>query len=203
MMLIQPLVQHICFKGRRYRLNLSYDNVLRVFEVQREPLFNPAQCVQLAVELLAGRRAGRLPLDQLSELLKAINAEFISPDVKPSKPGEPRVLDWLQDAALIYAAFRQAYGIDLIKQRGRLDWRCFYALVQGLPDDTRLRAVMGIRGRDIPEQNAHNAAQIQELMEAKAYYAIKVSDEEAQESFQAGIDRMAVALIGRAKKRGV
>ncbi len=202
MILTRPLVRHIRFDGCVYRLNLAFDNVLRSFEIQREPLFNPAQRIQLAAELLAGRRVRRLPLDKLSELLKQIGAEFISPKPKPVNPGEPRVLDWTQDAPLIYASFLQAYDIDLVKQRGRLDWRYFLALFQGLPENTKIREVMSLRRRPLPKPNAHNAEQIQALMEAKQFYAIEVSDEEAQENLQAGVDRLGAALVSRAK-RGV
>lgn len=199
MNLAGSLVNHICFGGRIYRLNLSYDNVLRVFDVWRETLFSPAQRTQLAVELLAGRRAGRLPYRELDVLYKQIFKEYINEGAK-SDPSKPRTLDFVQDAPLIYAAFWQAYRIDLTKQKGHLDWRYFIALLQGLPEDTRLRAVMDIRERDIPEPNKYNAEQIAALVKAKAYYAIKFSDEEAEYTLQAGIDKFAASLISQAKR---
>jgi len=199
--LTRPLQQYIHFEGRRYRLNLAFDNVLRVFEVQRDPLFTPAQRVHLAVELLIGRRAARrLPFGKLSELLSRISAEFLSPKTRPVSPGGPRVLDWTQDAPLIYAAFLQAYGIDLIKQRGRLDWRVFLALFQALPESTKIREVMGIRRCDLPAPDKYNADQIKKLIEAKQYYAIELSEEEAQANLQAGLDRFGAALVSRAKR---
>jgi hypothetical protein len=195
--------KRIYFEGRKYRLHLAFDNVLRTFDVLREPLFTPVQRLQLAVELLAGRSAGRLPMDKLEALFTRITDEFINEGAKPQRSKEPRALDFNQDAPLIYAAFRQAYGLDLTKQRGRLDWRHFIALFQGLPDDTKIREVIDIRKRDLPEPTPHNGKQIAKLMELKAYYAIQLGEDEAKQGWYSDSARFAEGLIGLAQKRGV
>lgn len=187
------------YKGRKYRLDLAFDNVLRMYDVLREDIFLPWQRINLAIELLAGRRAARLPLRDQSELLQRIIDDHINADAKKAKLEGPRTLDFAQDAALIYAAFLQAYGIDLDKERGRMDWRTFIALFQGLPDDTRIRGVMDIRQRPLPKPDAHNADQIKALMEAKAFWAIRVDKKEAEMNLQAGINRLASTLISQAK----
>ena len=109
MNLSQRLKNHIVYNGHKYKLDLSFDNVLRVYDVYREDIFTPTQVTNLAVELLAGRKAARLPITDQAELLKRITKEFINADSKPAKPGEPRTLDFIQDAPLIYGRFRQAY----------------------------------------------------------------------------------------------
>lgn len=53
-------------------------------------------------------------------------------------------LDYELDAELIYAAFKQQYGIDLIDVE-ELHWHKFLALIKGLSADTKLREVMGYR----------------------------------------------------------
>ncbi|MDY5287598.1 MAG: Gp15 family bacteriophage protein [Lentihominibacter sp.] len=50
------------------------------------------------------------------------------------------VVDWEIDADLIYAAFRQAYGIDLLTTD--LHWHEFKALFDALPDDTLMVRVI-------------------------------------------------------------
>ena len=47
------------------------------------------------------------------------------------------------DGDYIYAAFMQAYHIDLISTD--MHWHKFLALMNGLPDSTRLSAIMGYR----------------------------------------------------------
>lgn len=198
MNLAYKLNTSISFNGKTYRLDLTFDNVLRVFDAQREDIFTPAQKAVLAVELLAGRKAARLPFQQIAELLGKITDEYINQGAKAKKNG-PRVLDYTQDAPLIYAAFRQAYGIDLDRERGRMDWRTFTALFQGLPENTRICEVMDIRRRPVPPPDKHNAEQRKALIEAKAFYALKTTPEEEKQAFQAGVDRLAASLMSRAK----
>lgn len=57
-----------------------------------------------------------------------------------------RAYDFDQDAALIYAAFRQCYGLDLTAEEPH--WWSFRALFTALPEDCRLSAVMGYRTAD-------------------------------------------------------
>ena len=56
-----------------------------------------------------------------------------------------RTIDFIQDASLIYSAFRQTYGINLFNEYGRLHWYEFIALLEGLPEDTLLYPVRNIR----------------------------------------------------------
>ena len=198
MNLSRALDQAITFDGKRYRLNLSFDTVLMVMEVQRDKLLTPLQRLQLGVELIAGKKTARLPVEKLEKLMTQINEEYVSAGVKTTEPGTPRVLDFEQDAALIYAAFQQAYGIDLNKERGRLDWRYFIALFQGLPDNTQIRQVMSIRQRPIPAADQHNAEQIAALLKAKEACALQVDEDEAEATFQAGVNSFAARLIARA-----
>ena len=53
------------------------------------------------------------------------------------------VLFYQYDGDYIYSAFMQAYGIDLLETD--LHWHKFLALMNGLPDCTRLSAIMGYR----------------------------------------------------------
>ena len=66
------------------------------------------------------------------------------------------------------------YGIDLIEQRGKLHWKKFLALFQGLSEKTKIREVMKIRSMEIPQLNRHNRKEIQSIMELKSYYALPV-----------------------------
>lgn len=54
------------------------------------------------------------------------------------------LVDWEVDADLIYAAFLQAYGIDLLT--ADLHWHRFRALFDALPDDTLMVKVIQWRG---------------------------------------------------------
>lgn len=195
-MLSQKLDKYVEFAGRRYRLRLSFDKVLRVLDLQKDALFLPHERLALSVGILAGRRAAKLPTAKQQALFQRIWDEYVNADSRPTKPG-PRLLDFTQDAAAIYAAFRQAYGVDLLQEQGDMDWRVFMSLFHGLPENTKIREIMAIRSREIPAPTKYNAKEIAALMEAKAYYAIRVNEEEAEQAFQAGVDRLATTLAMR------
>lgn len=95
-------------------------------------------------EIYMGVFAGQRPFG--SNWHEALLDFFKSPNSTPrtSASAGPREIDLVEDGELIVAAFQQAYGIDLTATD--MHWHRFKALLAGLPDDTRLVQVMGIRG---------------------------------------------------------
>lgn len=53
------------------------------------------------------------------------------------------ILDYLIDSEYIYASFMAVYNIDLIS--ANLHWHQFKALLIGLPDDSKIKEIMGMR----------------------------------------------------------
>jgi hypothetical protein len=147
------------------------------------------------------RKIRRLDICEKSEILKSIFDEFINIKVRPAKD-TTKVIDFNQDAMYIYASFRQAYGIDLQAELGRLDWREFIALLRGLPQDTKISEVMSIRSRKMPKPTKYNVEEIRALQEAKAYYALEVCADEGETNFQKGLDKLTVSLERWAKESG-
>lgn len=66
------------------------------------------------------------------------------------------VLYYQYDGDYIYSAFMQAYGIDLMEQD--MHWHKFLALMNGLPDNTKLSQIMGYRA--YTGEKVKNEAQI-------------------------------------------
>ena len=85
----------------------------------------------------ADRKAG------LSALMEFYNPP--APLPRPDGSGGGKVVDFEQDADLIFAAFRERYGIDLADDD--LHWHKFLALFRGL-HGTKLNDVMGYRCYD-------------------------------------------------------
>lgn len=106
------------------------------------------------------------------------------------------ILDFEEDGDYIYASFMQDYGIDLVKEQGRLPWKKFLYLFNGLSADTKIKQVMRIREMEVPEFNGKNAKQIQEINELKSYYALPVHGGGGQ----SGLDLLFRTLEGMAKK---
>lgn len=79
-----------------------------------------------------------------------------------------RAYDFVQDAALLTASFRAAYGIDL--DTDYVHWWTFRALMLGLPSDTPFMQVVGYRTADT---KGMTKAQKKFYAEMKARYAIR------------------------------
>lgn len=179
---------------RTYKLRLTYDRVLFVLDAINNPLLTDPDRLRLALGLLM---RGRVPrsLSMQEQLLDAILAEI---NLQSKERNGPPVMSLTQDAPLIHAAFRQAYGIDL--QRVDLPWATFCELLSGLPEDTRFCEVVAIRARPIPPPDKHNARYIEDLMKAKASVALELTPEQRESSFQDGLARLAQTLMAWAEQ---
>lgn len=174
---------------KRYPLRLTYDRVLFVLDALKDPLLTDQDRLRLALGLLM---RGRVPrsLHLQEQLLNAIMAAI---DQQNKKHDGPPVMSLIQDAPLIHAAFRQAYGIDLHKVD--LPWETFCLLLSGLPENTRFCEVVAIRARPIPQPDKHNAKYIEELLKAKASVALELTPEQQESSFQSGLNSLAQSLM--------
>ncbi len=78
------------------------------------------------------------------EALEQLDGFYMPPAELPrgSSTGVPLV-DWDLDADLIYAAFMQAYSIDLIETG--MHWHKFLALFSALPEETLMVKIMSYR----------------------------------------------------------
>lgn len=202
MKLTTPLSSSIVWDGRRIPLNLSYDTVLMVYEVWQDGAFTDADKVDICLGLLVtGWRGNRLieacKWRERVDMLSSIFREHINTEQKTGAKKE-RTFDFTQDAEYIFASFFMDYGIDLIQEQGRLDWRKFIALFSGLSDKTKMREVIAVRSRPMPKPTQHNAAEITALKEAKEYYALKTPFTEKEENFCDGLSQLFKILKARA-----
>ena len=174
-------------QGQVYELDLSYGAFFAVADILEDDRLMYGQKISTALDIFV---IGEHPDDP--ELLKAIY-ELLKDD-RPKHTG-PVYMDIEQDWAFICAGFQQTYGIDLYADKSIhiLRWQ---ALLQGLPKDTKLMDIIGIRAAEIPEPNKHNAKQIAELTRLKAQYALKGTGKD----FQTGLGGLFDMLMANAKR---
>ncbi|HFN2872323.1 TPA: bacteriophage Gp15 family protein [Streptococcus pyogenes] len=158
MKLNDPLVELFEFRGEIYPIDLSFNKVLDVFDVIDDDFLNEAEKCFLCLDILLDRTD--LPFTYAVDLWVYIKTNFIDAE-RPEKPqldikGNPmpvvkekednkKVIDLSLDAEFIYASFRQAYQINLLKEQNRLSWIEFKALLNALPDDTVMQRIIAIR----------------------------------------------------------
>ena len=193
MKLHERLPDSVTVNGKKYRVDLDFRNVLRMMEtLDRQDILAAPR------EYLALKCVMKRPPTNTGPVLEALK-NLLFPPVKRKKDAQ-KMTDFAQDADLIRAAFLQSYGINL--WRDRLHWLEFTALLSCIPEGSRYSEVIGIRARPIPEPTKYNAKERQWLMEAKARYAVQMTEKEAQSSYQTGLHNMAMSLLAMAQKGG-
>lgn len=156
--------------GICYTLNLSFDRVLSAFEILSKNELDDIDLFDIIFDWLVVAPKVR-KLAARAEVVKEIFDKLINFD-KNTSDTEAETISFAQDAPYIYAAFRQAYGIDLFKEQGKLQWWEFMALLSAIPSDTRLCDIIDIRTRKIPAYTGKNQEQIDSLLKLKSKFAI-------------------------------
>lgn len=193
MRLLDGLVYKVRVGRKTYRLKTDFRDVLKMIEILGDRNLTEVARIDLALRAVV-RRPPKKTKDQLLVFLAARTALMRPP--KSKGEGE-KMTDFDQDADMIRAAFRQAYGIDLY--RARLHWTEFTELLNNLPSGTRYSDVLEIRARPLPEATKWNGKQRQALIEAKMKYGIEKTDEEIRKSYQRGVNHLAESLLRMAK----
>ena len=196
-MITERFFTDVIWEGHRYPVNAAFNHVLLIQKLYRDERLSSQDKVEQALEILLKRprQCRGMRAEKRIGLLEQLFSEQISMPQKPPVKGSSQPLvDFELDGEYIYASFLKDYGIDLIEEQGRLHWKRFIALFQGLSDETKIRQVMHIRGMEIPAPTKYNQKEIQNIMELKSYYALPVSGGGGQE----GLDRLFKTLEGMA-----
>ena len=196
--LSQKLEDVLTIGGREWPLHLSFDNVLRLFEMWNDREIADEVKPYLALKMLlikadeaeVNEFLKRLDIESAIELYLAIFNEHISPStqedtVEYDLAGNPmrkpkmqkgeheakeRTFSLKYDADYIYSSFLQAYKIDLIEEQGKLHWQKFKALLNGLPDNTKFIEVIKIR--TWKEQKGDSQKYKEQMKRLKKEYAL-------------------------------
>ncbi len=183
----------------KFVINPAYDTVLEVQKLYKEDTLTEFEKIDQALKMLV-RNKWNLRLlnpEEKQKLLSVITKRYVEVEKRPQIKKSPfPVLDFEKDGDYIYASFMQAYKIDLIEEQGRLPWKKFLYLFNGLPADTKIKQIMRIRQMTVPEYNGKNSKEIQEINEMKSYYTLPVEGGGGQ----SGLDLLFHTLEGMAKR---
>ena len=186
MKLQDRLPEGVTVDGKFYKMDFDFRNVLRMIEVlDRNDLMPEAKAYKALKCLCKRPRKAGLVLEAVKSLL-----------FSGKRKEGPKVTDFVQDAGLIRAAFRQAYGIDLY--RDKLHWIEFSELMSGIPEGNRYSDVIGIRARPMPEATKWNQKEREWLLQAKADVALDLTDKEIEKQYKNDVDNIAAVLMAMA-----
>lgn len=103
----------------------------------------------------------------------------------------PRGLDFAVDGPLVYAAFWQAYGIDLRQPDLQLHWWEFMALLRALPEECRLCTIIDYRTHDLTDLPEATRKQYEKM---RKVYALPDDAGGPQHRYATWADRKAAIL---------
>ncbi|EJF9320427.1 bacteriophage Gp15 family protein [Listeria monocytogenes] len=187
------------YEGKEYKLDLAFDNVLRVIDLTEDNSLSDVFRANLAIDVLF---ADDMPWPRSNEEDEYANIEekslvlidiFTNYIVKENDDGllydidgnkmpsatnnndeaeEIASYSLTQDADYIYASFLQDYNIDLLDSRGKMHWYKFRALLESLRDDTTIKTIIGIRQAELPSGKGTEKER-NELSKLKNRYKLK------------------------------
>ncbi|EAC2862803.1 hypothetical protein ARS22_03455 [Listeria monocytogenes] len=187
------------YEGKEYKLDLAFDNVLRVIDLTEDNSLSDVFRANLAIDVLF---ADDMPWPRSNEEDEYANIEekslvlidiFTNYIVKENDDGllydidgnkmpsatnnnddaeEIASYSLTQDADYIYASFLQDYNIDLLDSRVKMHWYKFRALLESLRDDTTIKTIIGIRQAELPSGKGTEKER-NELIKLKNRYKLK------------------------------
>lgn len=200
--LSRKLTDKLVIDDEEFPLNLSFDNVLRLFEMWRDEDVPEFVKPHFGIRILTGENLEDFTVEEMSEVFNEVFEEHISLSevednhVEYDLAGNPMKTtasngkqeqapyDIRFDGDYIYASFLQAYGIDLFDVQGDLHWKKFNALLSGLPEGTKFMEVIKIR--KWKPQKGDSAEYKEEMRRLQKDYALPyevIEEEEYEEEF--------------------
>lgn len=181
-----PLNETVEIDGKEYPLNLTFDNVLRLYDMLNDKKLTDYTQIVTGLKMLIGTDLPEYPIEEKTEIFQKIYYETIGKDAEesipvdiegnpmPKKP-EEREYSIKQDAPYIYASFYQDYGIDLYEVQGKLHWEKFKALLHGLRSDTQFKEIVHIRTMELPNGKGTEKTR-KHIIELKEFYKLKENE---------------------------
>nr|DAV19262.1 MAG TPA: hypothetical protein [Caudoviricetes sp.] len=200
--LSRKLTDKLVIDDKEYPLDLSFNNVLKLFEMWRDEAVPEFVKPHFGIRILTGETLEDFTVEEMSEVFNEVFEEHISLStvednhVEYDLAGNPMKTtasnskqeqapyDIRYDGDYIYASFLQAYGIDLFDVQGKLHWKKFNALLSGLPEGTKFMEVVKIR--KWKPQKGDSAEYKEEMRRLQKDYALPndiIEDEEYEEEF--------------------
>lgn len=195
--LSRKLTDTLVIDDEEFPLNLSFDNVLRLFEMWRDEDVPEFVKPHFGIRILTGETLEDFTVEEMSEVFNEVFEEHISLStvednhVEYDLAGNPMKTtasngkqeqapyDIRYDGDYIYASFLQAYGIDLFDVQGKLHWKKFNALLSGLPEGTKFMEVIKIR--KWKPQKGDSTEYKEEMRKLQKDYALPYEDVEEEE----------------------
>lgn len=190
MNLAYPLENTTEINGVTYEVNWSFDNILRLLDLVKDNELQDVEKVTIGLEMLIGDPLDSYELKERADIFVQLFKSIVNDGKEGTHErvdleGNPmpttseateKTYDIAQDATYIYASFMHTYHMDLYEEQGKLDWRKFKSLLNGLDKDSIFNRVIEIRTADYPKGKGSEKDR-EKLRKAKKQVALKEDDE--------------------------
>lgn len=186
--LAYPIDDKVNINGIEYVADVSFDNVLRLFDLIEDKDIRDEFKVNTGLLMLINDSLEDYEPQERTDIFIELFKNVIGSDVEESQPvdidGNPmpvmpsddkKAYDLAQDAEYIYASFMHCYQIDLFEWQGKLHWKKFKALLNGLSEDSIFSRIVGIRTAELPSGKG-TAKERERMRKLKGQYALKGDD---------------------------
>lgn len=202
-------VTQFAYKDKIYDIDLAFDTVLLYMQLQEDQDIKPETKWLQSLKLFFGKQ--ELPSDpnfylKSFELIQKVitDTPYGVKDQEERGVEATKQFDYVRDAGAIYASFFDQYGIDLNRERGKMHWDTFKALLDGLGPNTYFQRILAIRREDSSKIEDPTAKQ--DLLDAQNYYAVDGSKTAAELQAQAlnsdSLSGLFDSLLSSAQKGG-
>lgn len=188
--LAYPLTDEVEIDGKKYTLNMAFDNILRLIDMLGDDQLTDITQINTGLKMLIDTDLPEYSMKEKEEIFYQLFKETVAKEVEEHQPvdiaGNPmpydpkqneKTYDLKQDAPYIYASFMSDYGIDLFEMQGKLHWEKFKALLGGLTDGSKFLRVIEIRTMELPKgKGSEVEKQRKKIRQLKEYYALKGDD---------------------------
>lgn len=180
--LAYPIDDSLNIDGFIAKVDMSFDNILRLLDMLSDENLNEFNKPDIALEMLLSA-CFFCDYETKVNIYIQVFKEFvlIEEPITESSGKEEKTKQFYsitEDSEYIYASFMQDYGIDLFEQQGALHWRKFMSLLSGLKEDTKFKEVIKIRqwtpSEDTSKEESKNMRELQRI------YALKATQEQIE-----------------------
>lgn len=148
------VVDYVSTEGKEYQFEIDYsfDNILRCFEVQQEPLFNDYDKLFTMYCLLVPSYKKYKDELNVFDIALIVKKAFELLKIKDNAADIEKIelLNFNEDAERIYSSFLMDYNIDLTEVQGEMSWAKFMALFNNLSEKTPIMKALYYRTCDLP-----------------------------------------------------
>ncbi|MDC2867560.1 Gp15 family bacteriophage protein [Bacillus sp. BP-3] len=192
------------WNGVRFELNLSFDNVLLLFDLFVDKSIPIRLQLDIALNMLVVDKVVLSQLDEdvqfqlVVDILKdKLDIDLLA-DKKEEKEPKIPVYDFTVDSERIFSSFLFDYKINLFEQQGKMKWNEFIALFRNLSDKSPMGIAIHYRTCEVPKKDKHNDDERKHIKKMKEKYELPaaraIREKHEFEAFQKNMEAQKARL---------